>query len=456
MECQENIMSDNLDVLFSPKSVAVIGASSNPSKWGNWAAEQVIRHKSIRNVYFVNPKCEVIFDKLSLSWISEIPEPLDVAIITVPLSVFESTVDSLLIHGTKVIVGITTGFSERDNKGYDLERRIVEKCHKVGTILIGPNCAGVWDNYSPFHCLPIAEFPTGPVGLISQSGGVITDVAIRLQEINLGFSKIVSTGNQADARLPVLLHALDRDRNTKVIALYIENERSIPYFLFQSLSKPVVLMTPETTPASRHASLLHTNSLPSNTEYVENAANSNGAFFARNIRDFVATIQMALSRPKHVSAKRTVIVTDTGGLGILTAAAIEQSALVLHQPSQQLKDDLAKVLIDLPQAVISNPIDMVNTKGGFTKPTVDILKFLQKSEEVDAMIFVLFHVDGDDLFTNRQIGYQIGEAVTHSRKPVVFVCKNLNTVATQELLQHHVPIYRDIETAVKMLEQVCG
>lgn len=450
-------MNENLKLLFNPKTVGVIGASSNLSKWGNWIAEQVVRHKNIRKVYFVSSKSEEIFDVHSLTSIGEISEPLDVAIVAVPLNVFELTVDSLLLQGTKVIVAITTGFSERDNVGFELERRIVEKVHRAGSLLIGPNCAGIWDSYSPFHCLPIAEFNQGPVGLISQSGGVITDVALRLEDVGLGLSKIVSTGNQAGVSLPNLIACLDEDPNTKVIGLYIENEKSIPYHVFKRTSKPIVLLTPDTSPASRKAAMHHTNSVPSNNHYNEMATVSNRAYHTRTISEFVSTLQLVLFGHKDIGQRRTAIVTDSGGLGIFAAAAVESSKLSIAQLSPTLKETLHKEL-KLPQAVIENPIDMINTKGGFTEPTIAAMKVLQASEEVDAIIFVLFLIENavNDMFADRQCGYRLATLAQEGNKPVVFVCKNLETGGTKELLSFNIPVYRDVETAVSMLEKLCG
>lgn len=453
-------MDTHLDILFAPNTVAVIGASTNLSKWGNWIAEQVARHKNKRRVYLVSSKCREIYGVQSISSIGEIPEPIDVAIVAVPLSIFEVTIDSLLLHGTKVIVGITAGFSEKDNKGYQIEKRIVEKVHKAGSTLIGPNCAGVWDSHSPFHCLPIAEFKSGPIGLISQSGGIVTDVALRLEEVGLGFSRIISTGNQADVSLTEILHSFDRDKNTKVIAMYIENEQSIPYYLFKSLSKPVVLLTPETTPVSRQAAKHHTNSTPSNSYYVSDATKTNGGLYATTVRDFVALIQIALAGLKFPTGKRTVVVTDSGGLGILASACIQQSTLKINPLSPALKQELNdEVGSLLPQANIDNPIDLINIKGGFTEPTVTTLEILCASPDVDVILCILFLIENAEI--NPEEDYKNGLFLSNiirgsGGKPVVFVCKNFTSPGTKALLERWLPVYRDVETAVKILEVICG
>lgn len=445
---------DNLQCLFDPKSVAVVGASANPRKWGNWIAEQVIRHKDNREIYFVSSTCEKIYEHATLKSIGELRRQLDLGIICLPVPLFEGVVDELLEKETKVIIGITTGFAERDN--LELELRIANKVREAGSRFLGPNCAGVWDSYSPFHCLPIAEFSPGPVGLISQSGGIITDIGVRLQEVGLGFSRIASIGNQSDILIEDLILNFDQDDNTKVIAIYAEHEANIPFHIIRKTSKPVVLLMPDGTPAARRAALHHTNSKLYTNAYTKTSMALNFGFFAESIRDFVAQIQLALSGQPS-AGKRIVIATDTGGLGIMAAAAVEKAKLTVDECSQELKEQI-RSNVRLPQAVVCNPIDMINTKSGFSKTTVDMMKVLQAAPEVDAIVMILFLIE-NAIFNpeeEREHGLQLAAEVRLGNKPVLFVCKTFTSPGTLALLEQRMPVYRDVETAVAILEVLCG
>ena len=394
--------------MFNPSSIAIIGASSDPSKWGCWLAEQVIRHEQLRRVYFINPKREIIYGERSLATIQEIPEPIDLAVVAVKEQYFEQVIDELIQHGVKTIVGITACFID-----------VREKCRRAGVTLIGPNCAGIWDSYSPLHCLPISEFESGPVGFISQSGGIITDLGLRLKEVGLGYSKVVSIGNDNSCVNDLLL-AMEADEHTEIIAIYSESAlEPIP----ASITKPVVVLMPWATRASVRAAKSHTNSrLPVNFGNV------------RTLTELTAVIQLLLSK-QNKAGNRLAIVTDTGGMGVMLAGEAERAGFE-----------------------VSDPIDLIGIKGAYTEPTLITMCALQQSHDVDAMIFVLFLIENADLDldADRRYGMKLANAARRGGKPVVFVCKDFTTPGTKALLEQGMPVYRDIETAVYAMETLCG
>jgi acyl-CoA synthetase (NDP forming) len=403
--------------MFSPNSIAVIGASTDPSKWGCWLAEYIVQHDKIRRVYLVNPRAAVIHGRQSLATIKEIPEQLDLAIVVVPAKHFEKTIDELLDHGVQTIVGISA----------DVTEDILKKCNDAGVTFIGPNCAGIWDSYSPLHCLPIADFRPGPVSLISQSGGVIVDLGHRLDEVGLGYSKVVSIGNHNNC-VNDLIRAMDADVHTKVIAIYAESAlQPLP----TDTKKPVIVMMPMVTEASIRAARSHTNSTPVKSHYV------------RTLREFAASIQFLLSG-QRVIGDRVVVLTDTGGMGVLLAAEVESCGLRMNPLSQNLKNKLHV----LPQVVLNNPIDLVGIESAYTTPMVKAFGVLQDADEVDSIIVVVMTDEG----VTRDISYALDMA-ENIKKPTVFVCKNFNTPGTFALLKERVPVYKDIETAVNVL---CG
>ena len=397
--------------LFNPKSVAIIGASSNPNKWGNWLAEQVAKHSNKRSVYFVNPKKEIIFDIECVESISQILEPIEVAIVVVPPASFETTVDDLLTLGTGTIVGIT---SEVD---MSVQKRVAAKCILAKTRLIGPNCAGLWS--SDFCCWP-SEFRLGPVAMISQSGGVLIDVYERLSQVEIGVSKVLSIGNTSDVSFIDVLPILEKDPNTKVIILYVEETNSIPFTLIGSMTKPVLILSAKTTPMSRKAALLHTNSkLTHDTELT-----------TYSISKLIALVQSRLYGRK-ASGNNAAVVTDSGGMGVFINSLAERSGLNIVSYTD---------LIGLPSA--------------FSEKTFDKIAELIKAADVDVVIvnLLLYNEDYDEAFH----GKLIAELVLSTDKPVIFSCRSLSNPGVKSLLEKNIPVYRDIETSIEVVKNICG
>lgn len=404
------LLDGNMNKLFNPKSVAIIGVSSNPNKWGNWLAEQVARHSEIRKVYFVNPKKEIIFGVPSLSCIDHIPEPIDVAVVAVPTLMFEKTVSELLDHGTDIIIGITADVNA------DVQKRVVEKCRLAGVYFVGPNCAGVWSNN--FHCLPVGEFTLGSVAMISQSGGVLVDVYDRLKEIGLGFSKALSIGNQTDLSFKDVLPFLEEDPATKIIVLYVENTDSIPYSYIGLMTKPVLVLSAIATPMAKTAATMHTNS-----ELTYGAD-------ITSISDLIARIQLKLYN-KTAKGNNIAVITDSGGVGVLINSLAERVGL----------------------NVVSYT-DLIGIPSAFSQKTYDVLDEVMRAPSVDAII-VNLHLYNKD-YDEKTSGELIAELVQSTEKPVIFSCRSFANLGTKALLRRSIPVYRDIETAIEAVKKLCG
>jgi acyl-CoA synthetase (NDP forming) len=400
---------NNLEFLFNPKTVAVIGASSNPTKWGNWLAEQVAKHKTERKVYFVNPKKETIFGINCMQSIDQIPELIEVAVVAVPPSSYEDTIDDLLKHKVSIIIGITSKIDT------DTQRRVAEKCKEFKTHLIGPNCAGVWSN--DFHCLPIGEFTTGPVAMISQSGGILVDVHERLKETNLGFSKALSIGNQTGVSFEDVLPMLEEDSDTKVIALYAESTDSIPYNYIRLMTKPVLILSARPTIAAKLAAKEHTNS----------ELNEIGEYYS--ISQFVAELQIKLYG-KKAKGKTVSVITDTGGFGVMINSLLEFNGMVVH-----------------------SYYDLIGIPSAFSSTTTSLLKsVIQNKTDIIIMNLNLY----DRLYDEVSEAEEIVKLVNSTDKPVIFCCRDLYNSGVRVLLRENIPVYKDIEDAVYAVRKICG
>lgn len=418
-----------IDFIFNPSSVAVIGASNNPDKWGNWISNCLLKHKDKRSVYLIDKNKSI----------KNIPQPLDLAVICVAVEEVESVVDQLLEINTKAIICITAGFSEKGNS--ELEQRIVNNAKQNGTVFIGPNCAGIWDANTPIECLPLGDFMPGNVGVISQSGGLVVDLSERLKPTGIGFSRVITIGNQNGVDLKDIIQSLNDDTHTEIIAMYCESVDKIPFEYIQTLAKPLVLYVPWATPAAIRAAKRHTGSDLSIALNV-----------ARNMMDFTAMIQYVNSWQPKSAAKRTMLVTDTGGYGVILSTSAEFNSLLIDEPSKKLISEITNIVSN--QSTVANPIDMVGSSAGFTKDAVDVMKILQQSDEIDNIIMHV-HVERD-VDQDYQYATQLANAVRQGGKPVIFTCFNYDTSGVKALLKNRMVVCRDPDVATALMKNVCN
>ncbi|MEZ4568695.1 MAG: CoA-binding protein, partial [Desulfobacterales bacterium] len=225
---------DRLDAIFSPESVAVIGASSTPGKVGHDIFENILKGGFKGTLYPVNPSARSVLSVRCYKSIMEIPDPVDLAMIILPPQIAVKTVDDCIEKGVKGIVIVSAGFKEVGGQGSKIEDEIAEKCRNAGIRLIGPNCLGV---INPGDSVRLnASFSSrmpnkGNISFISQSGALCTAVLDFAADRGFGFSKFVSIGNKADVDELDLLRYYHKDPETSVIMIYMEQLRYRPGFI---------------------------------------------------------------------------------------------------------------------------------------------------------------------------------------------------------------------------------
>jgi len=178
-------MARDLEPLFAPRSVAIVGASDDPAKWGNWLGRGALRGEHRRAVYLVNRNGGTILDRPAYASLRDLPDTPELVVISVPAAAFEQTVDDALAVGARALVGITAGLGELGPEAQARERALVERVRAAGAMLLGPNCLGVYDATSDLG-LASNEFPPGSIGLISQSGNLALELGILARGIPPG------------------------------------------------------------------------------------------------------------------------------------------------------------------------------------------------------------------------------------------------------------------------------
>ena len=225
-------MSRDLTPLLNPRSVAVVGASDDPAKWGFGIARGVLRGADRRRVELVNARSPTVQGLPTVASLRDLEEPVDLALLVVPAHAFEEVVEDGLARGVRAFIGITIGFAEAGAEGRAVEERVARRVREEGAVLLGPNCMGVWAGHEGFDAawLDNGQVP-GPLALVSQSGGLGVDFASYGIEMGLGMSHFVSVGNQADVTIGDVISYLAHDPEVRAIGVYCEDFRDGRGFL---------------------------------------------------------------------------------------------------------------------------------------------------------------------------------------------------------------------------------
>jgi len=346
-----------LESVFNARCVAVVGASANPEKTGHIILKNIIEGGFAGRIYPVNPKAEEILGLPCHASLSAIDGPVDVVVIVVPSKFVPDVMEEAGGKQVSGAVVISGGFGETGNE--ELERRIVAIAERYGTRIIGPNCQGF--NYTPNRLC--ASWPlvtkSGPIAVISQSGTVGAAIEMWAEQAGIGISGFVALGNAADVNETDLIDLFKEDPNTRVISLYIEGVQDGRRFMESVRSarekKPVVVLKPGTTQKGARAIQSHTRSIAGRDEIFEAVTRQLGIVRARTITELF-DYSLALGFMDKPKGNRLLIVTSSGGSGIIATDAAEQNGIRVVDLPGQLAAELKQALP--PQCVVANPLDL--------------------------------------------------------------------------------------------------
>ena len=257
------LMSSKLGFIFNPASIAVIGASDDPRKYGHEILKNLIEGGFPGALYPINPKTERILGINCCKNVKEIPDPVDLAVVIVPAKIVVQAIKDCGERGIKGAIVISGGFSEAGPEGEELQKSLAEVAAQNGVRLVGPNCQGVNNPYHPMCATWPLLTRKGRVAVISQSGTVGAAMLDWFQEDELGVSGFVGLGNRADINEVEFIEHYESDPNTKVIACYLEGIKEPERFrnTLEKVTKPLVMLKSGRTPKGRIAAESHTKSL---------------------------------------------------------------------------------------------------------------------------------------------------------------------------------------------------
>ena len=351
-----------LESFFNPKSVAVVGVSADPKKLGSLIFNNLINAKFSGKLYPINTRVggQELYGHTSFKNVREIKEPLDLVIFVVAAKFCSALVDDCIANGAKNISIIAAGFSEIGNNA--LENEIAEKCQKNNINLLGPNCLGHISTFSNLNASFADGYPSkGNVAFISQSGAYCCAMLDWAEKKKIGFSHFISIGNKASLGEEKLLSVLKDDVNTKFFTFYLENLKNGKEFLKilneVTKTKPCIILEPGKSQKAQAASLSHTGSLAPNYKILEMALKNSGAIQARNTRELFGLIETLVYSHHHQFEGSVVILTNGGGVGVLSSDLCEDNGLTMEKPNEATIEKLKKVLP--PMSSFNNPVDVL-------------------------------------------------------------------------------------------------
>jgi acyl-CoA synthetase (NDP forming) len=447
-------VSRDLRALFDPRSVAIVGASDDPAKWGHWLAKGAFRGEDRRSVYLVNRNGGQVLGRRAYPSLGELPEEPELVVVSVPQTSFEDTVDAALAAGAKALVGISAGLGETGAEGRARERAVVERVRAAGAVLVGPNCLGVFDAGSMLD-LSSNELPPGPVGLVSQSGNLALEIGLLGVDVGLGFSRFVSLGNQADLEAAEVIEDLAAHEPTRAIALYCEDFRDGRAFARAGRAaveagKPVVLIAGGATEASAGAARSHTGALVSDLAAVDAACRTAGIERVSSPRELVDLLA-ALMPGRRPRGPSVVLAGDGGGHSVIAADLVAAHGLELASLSEETQATLAAVLP--PTATTSNPIDFA---GGGEQDIANfgrVVSALLESGEADAVLLTGYFGGYSEYatgFRDQEVAAArvMAEAADRTGRTLLVHTMYWQSPPAQALREHGVPVYRDVEGAI--------
>jgi len=383
------VSTDSLHDFFYPKSIAVLGASGVPGKLGYNVFRNLLFHQFKGKLYPINAKADEVQGVRAYAKITDVSDPVDLAIVIVPAAATEEAITQCCKKGVRYIVVETAGFAETGEDGKKAQRRIKEIITKAGVRLLGPNCSGVINTH---HNMVqsiglIEEMGKGNIGMIAQAGVYAAGILTGLRHV-MNFGIVATIGNKMDISETDILEYLGTDDNIDVISIYMEDVTSGRRFIDVAkkvtAEKPVIVLKSGRTEAGQKAVASHTASLAGNDEINAAAFRQSGIIRARD-NEHLFGLTKAFARQPIPLKNSALVVTYTGSLGVAATDVLYLNGMRLAELEPERKEQLLQILPDYVKNL--NPVDF-----SFSMDADQLTKTLQlgiDSDDVGGLIVVL-------------------------------------------------------------------
>ncbi len=450
----QKIMTQRLKAAFSPKSVAIVGASPTPNKIGNVLMRNFLDSKFQGKIYPVNPKHDSVSGLKCYPKVSDIPGRVDCVIIATPAETVPGIIEDCAAKKAGGVIILSGGFEEVGRK--DLAKAILQTAESAGMPVVGPNCLGIFNPYTKVDSifLPVYKLERpkpGGIAFITQSGAVGSTVLDLAAFYGLGVSKFISYGNSTVLDEADYLEFLANDKETETVILYIEGAKDGRKLLeaMRKLNKikPIIALKAGRGTGGQAAARSHTGNI-AGSYLAYHAAFKQAKVTEADGIDEVFDLVKIFNQPKP-KGDRIGVITNGGGLGVLTADSIEAEGLKLAQFSDETKKEIAKILP--PYGNVANPLDLVADAG--VEAYERAIDVMMADPGIDALIIVVLMQTPP---IDERIVHVLTRAVDDRKKPIATISiGGTYTEAYRKILEGKgVPSYGSPRSAVKAMERL--
>jgi len=439
----------SLDPFFRPRSVAVIGSSRRRGSIGGELFRNILAADFGGSAFPVNRKGDPVAGVHGYCSVTDIPEPLDLAVICVPGAQVLAAAEDALGAGVRALVVISAGFAETGSAGAERQEQLLALVREHGARLLGPNCLGVASTPVGLNAtFAPRSFPRGRIGFSSQSGALGLALLERADATGLGVTSFVSIGNKADVSSNDLLEWWEDDDETEMVVLYLEsfgNPRAFSRIARRlARRKPILALKGGGTSAGSRAAGSHTAALAGSDVAVDALFRQAGVIRARSLDELIDVATLLTSQPVP-RGRRVALVTNAGGLGILAADACESAGLELPPPGKETGSALAEVMP--AEGSSANPIDLLG--GATAESFARALPSVLADPAFDAVVVLFVPTVGTD---EEEVGEAISRAAaTAPDKPVLCVFISAKGAPASLHIDANVPSFAYPEAAARAL-----
>src|SRR3989454_1260845 len=445
-------MADRVEPIFFPDSIAIIGASRHKGKVGYAILRNLLVNEFQGKLFPVNPNADSVQGIKAYPNIGAVPDPVDLAIITVPADLALETAEECGRKGVRGLVVITAGFREIGGIGEEREKRLRDLVRAKGIVLVGPNGMGVI-NPHPDVQMDATFAPSPPlrghISFLSQSGALGVAILDHARNLKLGFAKFASLGNKADVSGNDLLVSWEDDPETKVVLMYLENFGNPKNFVRiarrVTKKKPIIAVKAGRTEAGSRATVSHTGSLGGSDVAVEAAFRQTGVLRANSIEELFDHA-MAFARQPLPNGKRVAIVTDAGGPAIMCTDFLIENGMEMATLSESTVASMRAWAP--PEASLRNPVDLIASAGAeeYRKGVEAVLP----DGKVDAAIVILRPPSDTEKVERARASMGTAKG---SKKTVMcnFLGRSEESPGFVELVTNSIPSYLSPESAARPL-----
>jgi acetyltransferase len=441
----------NLKNFFNPRSIAVIGASKEPGKIGNVLARNLLELGYAGQVFLVNPKHANILGQKCYASTLEITEEIDLAIVVIPAKFVNEVIKNSASKIKNYIV-ISAGFGEINQAGKSREEELKQIAKENSLRILGPNCLGFIVPSLKLNASFAGGLPeAGNVAFISQSGALAVALMDVAKKEGLRFSSVISVGNKMQMDETELLEYLEADTNTKVIGLYLEGIKDGRKFIkiAQKIRKPIVILKAGKTERAQKVISSHTGALAGRDEIMSAVFVKTEIMRAENMDEFLGLLKL-ISNLDVPQNEEVIIITNAGGLGVLTTDAFQNKKIKLVEIGEKAQKKLRKFLPE--EASLANPIDVLGDAD--EKRYARTLEIV-KEENAGTIICLLTPQDQTPV---KKIAGKIAKFKKKTRKNIVTVFMGGDRVAkaAAKLREYNIPNFFLSEQSVNILDKYYG